>query len=190
LTEGTWAFREEFRSMKFFVRSFVYMQMHACVIWKLINVETRFLLVEIQTRLCTIHNGLITFGTDLMLRHHIGCFSELQEFAKASHRLLGCVYTVIRVSLVDRWKGERFAEASRHTNHSRRIAGARPLFKYCTSVVRRRLVILSVTRLLYIRVFALVTDRDYLCPQFPFHSHVVLYLVPNLYGPYLIFIPL
>jgi len=64
----------------------------------------------------------------LMLRHHISCFWELQEFAKASSRLLVWVYTVIRVSLMEGWKGERVAEASRHTNHSRRTAGVRPLF--------------------------------------------------------------
>jgi hypothetical protein len=44
VTEGTWVFREEFRSMKF-VLSLTYVQMHAYVIW-ILNVDTRFLPVE------------------------------------------------------------------------------------------------------------------------------------------------
>lgn len=102
--------------------------------WKRVSCQWKCVFKVLHIRIEPRHDNVqsITVFSPLaqilMLRHHISCFSELLEFAKASDRLLCCVYTVIRVSVMERWKGERVAEASRHTNHSRRIAGVRPLF--------------------------------------------------------------
>jgi len=103
--------------------------------WKLVSCQCKCVIKVLHIRIEPRHDYVqsITVFSPLaqilMLRHHISCFSELQEFAKTSYRLLGCVlYTVIRVSLMERRKGERVAETSRHTNHSKRIAGVRLLF--------------------------------------------------------------
>ena len=102
--------------------------------WKLVSCQWKcvfkVLHIRIEPRYDCVQSITVfsPLAQILMLKHHITCFLELQEFAKGLFRLLGCVYTVIRVSLMERRKGERVAEASRHTNHSRRTAGVRPLF--------------------------------------------------------------
>jgi hypothetical protein len=96
--------------------------------WKLVSYQRKCVFSVLRIRSEPRHDyvqSITVFpplAQVLMLRHYISCFSELQAFAKVSYLLLGCVYTVIRVSLMERWKGERVAEASRHTNHWRRIA--------------------------------------------------------------------
>jgi hypothetical protein len=164
--------------------------------WKLVSCQWKCVFKLLHIRIEPRHDyvpSVMVFSPlthILMLRHHISCFSELQEFAKASYRLLGCVYTVIRVSLMERWKGERVAEASRHTNHSRRIAGVRPLFVQILHKCCKARTCHTFRNQAFVYASICTRDYDYLWPQFPFHSHVVLYLVPNLYIPYLIFIPL
>ena len=148
LTEGTWAFRE-FRSIKF-VRSLVYMQMHACVIWKLINVETRSLPVEMCYQGVAYKNeprhdyvqSITVFSPleqILMLRHHISCFSELQEFEKPPiDSWVACTQYFESASWKDGKARALLRPAGTKTTRDALQESDYCLFRYCTSVVRRR----------------------------------------------------
>ena len=76
--------------------------------WKLVSCQWKCVFKVLHIRIVPRHDYVqfitifLPLAQILMLRHHISCFSELQEFAKASNRLLGCVDTVIRVSLMER----------------------------------------------------------------------------------------